>query len=189
MDQVMWANLNINVLSKTNLVCTQKFDCTIFDKNLKMKFLLSLCLLAFSIAATCQIAGPSIPKGLDKAVYTRVQQMPIYPGCDEPQYLERDRAKCTSYHMKEFINKHLVYPAMALQYQREGMCIVTFEIQQDGKIGNINLARDVGLGTGDEAIKVIEKFNSEGIVFTPGKENGEVKIVSYTLPIKFNLPR
>lgn len=153
-----------------------------------MKFLVSLCLVTFSLAATCQIAGPEVPKALDQATYNKVEQMPIYPGCDEPQYQERDRVKCTSFRMKEFIKANLVYPDMALQYEREGMCIVGFEIGQDGKITNVKLIKDMGLGTGAEAVKVIEKMNEEGITFTPGKQDGELKIVSYIMPVRFTHP-
>jgi len=115
--------------------------------------------------------------------------MPIYPGCDIPEFEEKDRRICTDNFLRKFITENLVYPTEALKYQREGMTVVNFQIGKDGVVQNVKCMRDMGLGTGQAAIDVIEKMEKSGIIWNPGYEDGEPKIVAYIFPISFNLPR
>lgn len=61
----------------------------------------------------------------------------------------------------------------------QGKIFVTFIVEKDGSITNVKVLRDIGFGTGDEAIRVLE--NSPNWI--PGQLNGKTVRVLYSLPI------
>ncbi|MES2575192.1 MAG: energy transducer TonB [Bacteroidota bacterium] len=60
-----------------------------------------------------------------------------------------------------------------------GKVYVTFVIEKDGSLANINVLQDVGFGTGNEAIRVLELCPK----WTPAEQNGKKVRCSYSLPI------
>ncbi|WP_269241563.1 energy transducer TonB [Flavobacterium limnophilum] len=60
-----------------------------------------------------------------------------------------------------------------------GKVYVTFIIEKDGSISDVKVLRDVGFGTGKEAIRVLELCPK----WTPGRQNGKNVRCSYSLPI------
>ena len=61
----------------------------------------------------------------------------------------------------------------------KGKVYITFIIEKDGSISDVKNIRDIGFGTGDEAVRVI-KLSPRWI---PGKMNGVPVRVMYSLPI------
>lgn len=64
----------------------------------------------------------------------------------------------------------------------KGRVYITFTIENDGSISDVRSLRDVGYGTGEEAIRVM-KLSPK---WSPGKVNGEAVKVMYSLPITIN---
>ena len=62
-----------------------------------------------------------------------------------------------------------------------GVIYLTFLIEKDGKITDIKVLKDIGFGSGTEAIRVLSKYG----YWLPGKERGVPVRVMYSLPIKF----
>ncbi|MDI1307323.1 MAG: M56 family metallopeptidase [bacterium] len=60
-----------------------------------------------------------------------------------------------------------------------GKVYITFMIEKDGSLSEFEILRDMGFGTGEEAIRVL-KLSPKWI---PGKENNEPVRVKYSLPI------
>ena len=60
-----------------------------------------------------------------------------------------------------------------------GKVYVTFIIEKDGSLTDIKILRDVGFGTGKEAIRVLELCP----IWTPGRQNGQNVRCTYSLPI------
>lgn len=77
------------------------------------------------------------------------------------------------------IQKMLVYPPMAKRNRVQGECIVSFVLEADGKISTQQLIKNVGAGTGDEAMRIVKslKFKAPGYRFNA------------TVPVKFSLPK
>ncbi len=77
------------------------------------------------------------------------------------------------------IQKVLVYPPMAKRNRVQGECIVAFVLEADGKISNQQLIKNVGAGTGDEAMRVVKglKFKAPGYRFNA------------TVPVRFTLSK
>ena len=57
--------------------------------------------------------------------------------------------------MYEFIAKELKYPLLAKRNRIQGQCIVSFTLNPDGTKQGIRLVKQVGGGTGEEALRVV----------------------------------
>ena len=57
--------------------------------------------------------------------------------------------------MYELINKELKYPLLAKRNRIQGQCIVSFTLNPDGTMSGVKLVRQVGGGTGEEALRVV----------------------------------
>ena len=57
--------------------------------------------------------------------------------------------------MYEFIGKELKYPLMAKRNRIQGQCIVSFTLNPDGTMQGVKLVKQLGVGTGEEALRVV----------------------------------
>ena len=60
-----------------------------------------------------------------------------------------------------------------------GKVYVSFVVEKDGSLTDIKVVRDIGFGTGKEAIRVLKSCPK----WTPGEQNGKKVRVLYSLPI------
>ena len=60
-----------------------------------------------------------------------------------------------------------------------GKVIVSFVVEKDGSLTDIKVIRDIGYGTGEEAIRVLKNSPT----WIPGYQSGKPVRVMYTLPI------
>jgi protein TonB len=61
----------------------------------------------------------------------------------------------------------------------KGKVYVTFVVEKDGSLTDIKVLRDIGYGTGKEAIRVLNKCPR----WTPGEQNGKKVRCTFSLPI------
>lgn len=61
----------------------------------------------------------------------------------------------------------------------KGKVYVTFVVEKDGSLTDIKVVRDIGYGTGQEAVRVLKKCPR----WNPGEQNGKKVRVLYSLPI------
>lgn len=114
-------------------------------------------------------------------VFSNAEEMPRFPGCEEKTMTERQA--CATIKLVEYVRSNLKYPLKAKEAGVEGTAVVGFNVETDGSIAKIEILRDPGMGTGDEAKRIVETFPN----FIPGKEKGETVVVRYNLPVKFKL--
>ncbi len=57
--------------------------------------------------------------------------------------------------MYAFINQELKYPLLAKRNRIQGQCIVSFTLNPDGSMSGVKLVKQVGGGTGEEALRVV----------------------------------
>jgi hypothetical protein len=76
----------------------------------------------------------------------------------------------------QFIGKNYNCPKVE---RLAGKVYVTFVIEKDGSIDEIKVLRDIGYGTGKEAIRVLELCPK----WTPGEQNGKKVRCLYSIPI------
>ncbi len=82
-----------------------------------------------------------------------------------------------------YVAKNFNYPAAARENGVSGRIIMSFVVEKDGSLTDIKVLRDLGMGTGDEAIRLLKKSPK----WSPGVQNGRNVRVQYTLPIMLNL--
>jgi len=78
---------------------------------------------------------------------------------------------------RAFINKNYQVPE---EEGLKGKVFVTFVVEKDGSLSDIKVVRDIGFGTGKEAIRVIKSCN---IKWNPGEQNGKKVRMLFSLPI------
>lgn len=61
----------------------------------------------------------------------------------------------------------------------KGKVFVTFVVEKDGSISNIVILRDVGHGTGEEAIRILQNMPR----WNPAKKDGKIVRSLYPMPI------
>nr|MBC7613588.1 TonB family protein [Pseudopedobacter sp.] len=106
---------------------------------------------------------------LDNQVFTNVEQLPTFPGGLKE--------------FQKFLSENLKYPAKARENNIQGRVFLHFTVEKDGSLSDIKVVRGIGSGCDEEAVRVLAispKWN-------PGKQNGKVVRVSYTIPIFFQM--
>jgi hypothetical protein len=76
-----------------------------------------------------------------------------------------------------FIKENYTTPEKAVGLK--GKIYLTFIVEKDGSLSDIKVIRDLGFGTGREAIRVL----SISPKWTPGQQNGKLVRVLYSIPI------
>ena len=102
-------------------------------------------------------------------VYQIVEEMPQYPGGEQA--------------MMDFVSKNVVYPKEAQEKGISGRVFVSFIVEKDGSVSNVDVKRGIGGGCDDEAVRVIKAMPK----WKPGKQDGKPVRVSYMMPITFKL--
>jgi TonB family protein len=100
-----------------------------------------------------------------------VQEMPYYPGGERALY--------------EFLYNHITYPPDELSRGVEGVVMVNFVVEKDGRLNEFVVTRGVegGVGLNFAALEACRVLGN----FIPGKQNGTPQRVYMTIPIKFTL--
>lgn len=80
----------------------------------------------------------------------------------------------------QFISENYKTPTSEVFLGRK--VFVNFVIEKDGKLTNVKVLRDLGFGTGKEAVRVLLMSPK----WIPAELNGEKVRCSYTLPIEIN---
>lgn len=108
-------------------------------------------------------------KSAKKEVFQKVDQMPEFPGGIEQ--------------LKVYIANHLVYPPEASKKKIQGKVFVSFIVDKEGKVTNVEVVRGVDPLLDKAAFKVISELPQ----WKPGENKGKLVNVAYTIPVKFAL--
>ncbi len=112
--------------------------------------------------------GPQIDPGFDNSILFGAGLMPAFPGGEEA--------------MKAFIAKELDYPPLAVENGIQGKVRVSFVIEKDGSISNIEIISErLGWGIEEEAMRVVQAMPR----WKPGENNFRPVRVRMNLPLKF----
>ena len=103
------------------------------------------------------------------SIYNIVEQMPQFPGGDQAMF--------------EYLGKNIKYPEEAKEKNIEGRVFISFVVEKDGSVTNVEVKRSIGGGCDEEAVRVVKAMPN----WTPGIQDGKPVRVSYMLPIFFKL--
>ncbi len=85
--------------------------------------------------------------------------------------------------LRSFVESRLEYPESAIDNHVEGVVLVSFIVEKDGRLSSPRVVRGIGYGCEEEVIKVLAEFPR----MRPGFLSGEPVRVALTLPVRFQL--
>jgi len=162
-----------------------------------MKHLIHITIFIFTLSSViAQESAPAAPSStpvppqqVEEEIFKVVEEMPRFPGCENNELNTRKKEECAKEKMMEYIEDNLNYPKEALDKEVEGMAVIQFTIWKDSTIKNIKLVRDLGAGTGEEAVRIVESMKKMDKKWRPGQQRERPVNVQYTLPVKFKLEK
>lgn len=115
------------------------------------------------------IAQPEPPKEEETKVFDVVEVMPSFPGGQSALF--------------EYLSKNIKYPVVAEENGVQGRVIVTFVVERNGSITDVQVAKSVDPSLDKEAVRVVKSMPH----WIPGKQNGSAVRVKFTVPVTFRL--
>ena len=131
-----------------------------------MKKLFLMSLMAVFCLTTVN-AQKTIVSQKNQEVFDVVEQMPEFPGGMEALF--------------KYMAENMKYPEDAKKQQVEGRVLVQFIVETDGSVSNTEVLMRVFPSLDAEAVRVISGMPK----WIPGKQNGKVVRVKYTIPVSF----
>ena len=114
-----------------------------------------------------EVAVEAAPK--EEEIFTVVEQQPEFSGGMAA--------------LGQYLSKNLRYPAAAQRANVAGKVFVSFVVNTDGSIQDVQILKGLGFGTDEEAQRVVKGMPK----WRPGKQSGRPVRVKYNLPINFTL--
>ena len=114
-------------------------------------------------------------------VYTVVDQMPYFPGCEAYAIESEEKRNCSNEAVVTYISNILIYPERAKEEGMEGVVYMSFVVDKTGKVIRPQILRDIGGGCGEEALRVVRSMP----LWESGRLKGTPVKVQLKLPINF----
>lgn len=84
---------------------------------------------------------------------------------------------------RAWVQQNVRFPQIALENGIQGRVVLSFVIEKDGRLTNIQVLQTPDRSLSEEAIRVLSKSPK----WTPGKQRNQVVRVKYTLPVDFRV--
>jgi TonB family protein len=86
--------------------------------------------------------------------------------------------------MIKFLGGNIQYPKDARDNGLEGLAVLSFVVETDGTLSEVQTVKKLSPSTDAEAVRVVKLMSGK---WTAGQQNGKAVRVRYTLPIRFAL--
>ena len=106
----------------------------------------------------------------DDAPFIIAEEMPKFQGGDLMKF-------------RSWVQGKLKYPVIAQENGIQGKVTLTFVIERDGSLTNIQVMQSPDRALADEAVRVLQSSPK----WTPGKQRNSPVRVRYTLPVEFRI--
>jgi protein TonB len=127
------------------------------------------------------IAAPeatAAPTKVEKAVEAAPKEEQIFTVVEQQPEFSGGMAA-----LGQYLQKNLRYPAAAQRANISGRVFVSFVVNTDGSIQDVQVLKGLGFGTDEEAKRVVQAMPK----WRPGKQSGRPVRVKFNLPINFTL--
>lgn len=84
---------------------------------------------------------------------------------------------------RNWVQQNVKFPTIALENGIQGRVVLSFVIEKDGRLTNIQVLQTPDRSLSEEAIRVLNKSPK----WSPGKQRNQVVRVKYTLPVDFRV--
>lgn len=109
---------------------------------------------------------PKEPEVVDNAI---VEVPATYPGGEAA--------------LLEFVNKNVVYPAIAVEQELQGTVVLRFKVDVDGSVSTVKIEKSLSRECDKAASDVVKKLKR----FVPAKQQGHPVPVWFRLPVRFRI--
>ena len=133
-----------------------------------MKKFLIMALMAL-LGLTTVSAQKTVVAKKNQQVFDVVEKMPEYPGGQAALF--------------EYLSTNVKYPVDAEKQKIQGRVLVTFVVNTDGSITDIEVVKKAFPSLDAEAVRVISGMPK----WIPGEQKGQKVRVKYTVPLTFRL--
>lgn len=117
-----------------------------------------------------QAGGTSVPPKEPEVVDNAIVEVPAtYPGGEAA--------------LLEFVNKNVVYPAIAVEQELQGTVILRFKVDVDGSVSTVKVEKSLSKECDKAAADVVRKLKR----FVPAKQQGHPVPVWFRLPVRFRI--
>lgn len=152
---------------------TVRNEGTETSKIIRMKKIIALvslvCLTALARAQQPVLQDTVSKKDTVDVIFSIVEVEPQFPGGDEAMY--------------SFLSKNIVYPSNAKEKGIEGVVVVGFVVEKDGRVSNIKVIRSVHESLDAEAVRLVKAMPR----WVPGRQRGVAVRTRFLLPFNFQL--
>lgn len=83
----------------------------------------------------------------------------------------------------KYLNENLKYPSKAARMGIEGRVFLSFVVETDGSITDVQVMKGIGAGCDEESVRVMKSAPK----WNPGKQRGNAVRVRYSFPFVFTL--
>lgn len=118
----------------------------------------------------------------DPIPFAVVESVPVFPGCED-QLENEARKNCFQAQLLRYVSENFVYNERARELKIQGRIIISFVIEKNGYVSNVQVVRSVDPWLDDEGLRVISSLPK----IEPAKQRGKPVRMSFVVPIKIEL--
>ena len=133
---------------------------------MKKTILMAIAACMMTLGAQAQVKNQP---NISQEVYDVVEEMPVFPGGMQG--------------MIKFLSENISYPKEAQKKKISGRVLVSFVVEKNGSVSEVQTERSLYPSLDEEAVRVVKSMPN----WIPGKQGGQVVRVKYTLPVTFSL--
>ena len=126
-------------------------------------------MMALAAMMMVSTAAAQTTKENKEKVYEKCEVLPEYPGGIQA--------------MMKFIGENQKYPAEAVKRGEQGRVVVSFVVEKDGSLTDIEVTKHATPTLDEAAVETVKKMPK----WKPGVQNGKKVRVKYTVPVMFRL--
>ena len=124
----------------------------------------------FDMNQAIEVAPVQTEEVFEEEIFIIVEEKASFMGGDEGTF-------------RNWVQQNVKFPQIALENGIQGRVVLTFVIEKDGRLTNIEVLQTPDRSLSEEAIRVLNKSPK----WSPGKQRNQPVRVKYTLPVDFRV--
>ena len=124
----------------------------------------------FDVNQAIEVAPVQTEEVFEEEIFIVVEEKASFMGGDESTF-------------RNWVQQNVKFPQIALENGIQGRVVLSFVIEKDGRLTNIQVLQTPDRSLSEEAIRVLNKSPK----WSPGKQRNQVVRVKYTLPVDFRV--
>ena len=145
------------------------------------KLIIAFTFMFFGAQAWAQTEAELVKKDTVYSI-NGVDEFPIYPGCED-EIDNETRFRCFNKSLLQHISMEFVYPKIAREENLMGKVLVSFIIDENGEVKNVEIIKGEHESLNKEAIRIVKKLPK----VVPAQKDGVPVSIKYVVPINFRL--